>query len=281
MIVLVENIKQYSELINNAKKTIKHPVSNNHLFTESMAHYIDNHMLYYASDNCGLRFYIKQRNYYTCYFVLDKNSNPVFDKLNMPIYVYILRTQKNQSFYDVESKLLEAGFSHYGTRKGYDYSPEDIYTKTLKYADYSRALIEKKGYTISVPSLEHYGELLNFVDSIDEIPFWQLDFPSYELFLKEIDSERIKCAFDPNGSIVGMYYCLNFGKYEYGYIAVAKKFRISGAMAVALTNERMKGIIEQGGKGRAWIGTDNYQSLKYHESLGCIANGRYKDEYIY
>lgn len=280
MIELVESIDQYNNLLNEAKKNIITPVSNNHLFAEAMVDYIDQGMLYYSFDSSGLRLYIKQRNYYTCYFVLEKQCMPEFDKLDMPIYAYILRTKKDQSFYAVQDKLLEAGFSHHETRKGFDYSPEEVYNITLRVADFARSLLEKRGFTISIPNPEHYSELLDFVNSIDEIPFWQLDFPTYELFLKEIESERIKCVFDSNKAIVGMYYRLRVGKYEYGYIAIEKQYRDSGAMAVALTNERMKGIIEQEGKGRAWISTNNVKSLKYHESLGCIANGRYKEEFL-
>ena len=227
-----------------------------------------------------MQFFVDENNLNAHYFICRPTAKLKFEKSEKPYFSYLLRKEKNSAFQTLEDVLINSGFERHMTLKGYDLITERIYEKTSPAAEIMMKSLKNGGFELRMPEEREYSALWNFIDTIDEIPFWDKTFPTTEEFVDDIRNGYVKCIYDPEGEIVAAGYAFMEGIYEYGWIAVKKEYRKFGAMAVVLTNEKVKRMLENGNKGRAWVSIDNNASLNYHEKLGYAHNGRFREIYL-
>ena len=276
----VSSLEEYTSIVQKIKKSQPDNISNIYLYKDAIQDCIEKNMIFYSASEDGAQFFINEGAWIEHYYIVSPSANLQFDKIDKPFISYLIRKDKNAAFSMNEKVLTDNGFEHSATMKGYDIDAEAIYAITSPMAEVMSRSLLSSGFSMRIPCEDDYIRLWEFIEKIDEIPFWDKTFPSREEFKSDIANGFVKCIYDKNDEIVAAGYAFMEGIYEYGWIAVKKEYRGLGAMAVILTNEKVKRMKKNGSKGRAWVSVTNDISLKYHEKCGYTPNGRFREIYF-
>ncbi len=277
----IDSEDQYKKLFADRKTSDKELITNMQFYFDSVVEHIKNGRLFYEESPLGIQLYLKQNGFYKFYFMWEKDKKMICEKVGKPLFAYYVHMDSNNVGNEIDKMLKAGGFIYKDTLKGYDYDPNMIISSTSPYIERIRRYIEKKGYKLRTPEINEYEKVIDFVHNIEEIPYWQIEYRSEKEAEEDIRDGMVKCVFDSEKRICGGVYSYIIGQYEYGWIAVDKMHRFGGFLATLLSNEKSKGQLDRGHRGRGWIDVNNTASVIYHERLGYEFNGRYREEYIH
>ena len=276
----IDSQEQYKNLLRDIKKGNRELVTNMQFYFDFVVEHIKSGRLYYEESVSGIQFFLKQDEFYKYFFIWEKDKEMICGTVGNPLFAYYVHKDSDNDGTDIDRMLKASGFEHMDTLKGYDYDPNRIIGATSPYIEKINKYIDKKGYTLRTPKVEEHRKVIDFVHNIEEIPYWQIEYRSPKEVEEDVRNDMVKCVFDSENEICGGFYSYIIGQYEYGWIAVDKMHRFCGFLATLLSNEKSKGQLERGHRGRGWIDVNNVTSIIYHEKLGYEFNGRYREEYI-
>lgn len=276
----LESVEQYNNMLREAKRSIKDPITNIYIFKDDIQKLIDRKCIFFDNYEGMLLLYVDRLFVYDLYVYSENKGELSIEGLDKPVYTYFIKN-KDADNNPVECEFFNrSGFNHVATYDGYDLTPSLVIKNTSSSARILQRSLEKSGYRFADNKSISYEKLVDFMEGIEKIPYWDRVFPYEDAFENSVNDKSILVIVNSNDEIVAANYSFVEGKYSYGWIAVKDSYKKTG-VAIVLTNKRIEEMIRCNLMGRAWIDVLNYDSKRYHEGLGYIPNGRIREAYIY
>jgi hypothetical protein len=120
-------------------------------------------------------------------------------------------------------------------------------------------------------------EMVNFLDGIDEIPYYRIDYETEEELKKVCERGQCYCVMDSQNKICAMERVFTCGRFLYDWIAVEKEYRVISGMAVILTAKCLEYAQKNNLRPVGWVRIDNTTAINYDMKIGRKWTNRYVD----
>ncbi len=275
----IYDIEQYDKLTNSIRRKNRNIVSNNYLIRENVREYIEQGLIWYSVSEGNLQLFIDQKKYYSMYLMADLNARVVLSNMDKPIVCSVI-SDESRGFEWWDKTTCESGFREAEYLKGLTSKSCEVLDKISLIVDSIETTLIKDGFSIERAKYSDKDAIDSFIESIPEIPYWDVVYRSEKDFCQDCDKGMIYMVVDNDRKICAASYSYARGKYEHSWIAVDKKYRDYYGMSTVLIKYRMIEMDKRGHMGHVWINVNNRKSYRYHTGIGMHPNNRLMKQYI-
>lgn len=276
----IESLSEYRALLGENKKTHNGIDKNCFLLPSGMEKFISAGKVYYRSYDQGILIFIDENSYYNLYYYIEKGSTfPVFS-CEKPVLIEELSQNGSRDAYIAanEARLKAAGFGFY--RKSFQYEIG------IGAEEQQRFCTAEKEQAMKASGFRYdtacYADFRPQIISLWKASLDFGDISGDDLALELSQDEELLTVIGADGDIACTYLYeivgrdVSEGRHVVTNPSCYRKGLGSFVLGLTLDHLRTEGIKRH----YTWIHEQNIPSVRMHERLGFLRNGRSSIQYI-
>lgn len=280
----IESLKEYLDIYRQLKKQCIHPVTNMYWSLDAVSRYIDLGFMFYEMQDKGGCFFCDENDYYRLLYYVDESgqlNNLLTGKALAIRNIYKRQEERNLLSEYIDEKLKNTGF-----KKLYSsiemYVPLELSEKLKKQKNVYDRMLKKGNFYISYLQEEDLDNMLKLRKKTEEFHIYNFTYKNKDEYLKEIRNKQYIGIYNEFDQLCACIYISQSTHIRTGDgICVEERYKLKYGLGAALMSYVLDDAINgYHQKYVSWCEEQNYNSMKFHKSMGFVATGKVADEWV-
>ena len=243
----IESLKEYLDIYRQLKKQCIHPVTNMYWSLDAVSRYIDLGFMFYEMQDKGGCFFCDENDYYRLLYYVDESGQ--LKKLYSSIEMYV---------------------------------PLELSEKLKKQKNVYDRMLKKGNFYISYLQEEDLDNMLKLRKKTEEFHIYNFTYKNKDEYLKEIRNKQYIGIYNEFDQLCACIYISQSAHIRTGDgICVEERYKLKYGLGAALMSYVLDDAINgYHQKYVSWCEEQNYNSMKFHKSMGFVATGKVADEWV-
>lgn len=278
----ITSLREYKEIIKEAREGITSRIMNLALLTDEVQRYISLGRMYVLKYNTGIQILLDEESYYRCFFIWEEGASFGVEKQDKPLLVRLPYKHRTESATTTLDSMLEkSGFLLKDTSAQIVVDAGGDGTQYQKQFERMRNLIERGNFSVKYADVKDLEQIRALRDADQTFSRYHFTYKTETEWKHSIENGYIRCIYNENGQVVAAQ---QFDVDDVGiqgeWISVLDEYKNNYGFGMVLAYQSLVYANEKKKRFYGWVVSANERSVRYHMKLGYQFTGRYVKDWV-